>query len=74
MVKYTQTIRRQIAPCLSVFGHFVGLALKGLKLSDIYQVSALLSLNHSVSGFEISSKDFLTLLVHNPTVYVSSSV
>ena len=30
MVKHTQTIRRQIA-CLSVFDHFVGLALKGLK-------------------------------------------
>ena len=31
MVKHTQTIRRQIAwVCLSVFDHFVGLALKGL--------------------------------------------
>ena len=31
MVKHTQTIRRQQpANCLSVFVHFVGLALKGL--------------------------------------------
>ena len=31
MVKHTQTIRRQQPTnCLSVFGHFVGLALKGL--------------------------------------------
>ena len=32
MVKHTQTIRReQPTICLSVFGHFVGLGLKGLK-------------------------------------------
>ena len=32
MAKHTQTIRRQIAlNCLSVFGHFVNLALKGLR-------------------------------------------
>ena len=32
MVKHTQTIRRQHATnCLSVFDHFVGLALQGLK-------------------------------------------
>ena len=30
MVKYTQTIRRQIADELSVFDHFMGLALQGL--------------------------------------------
>ena len=31
MVKHTQAIRRQQPTnCLSVFGHFVGLALKGL--------------------------------------------
>ena len=33
MVKHTQTIRRQKATnCLSVFDHFVGLALKGLTM------------------------------------------
>ena len=32
MVKHTQTIRRQFADdCLSVFDHFIGLALKGLR-------------------------------------------
>ena len=31
MVKHTQTIRRQIADKLSVFDHFVGLSLKGLR-------------------------------------------
>ena len=32
MVKHTQTIRQQKPTnCLSVFDHFVGLALKGLK-------------------------------------------
>ena len=29
-VKHIQTIRRQPASCLSVFDHFVGLALEGL--------------------------------------------
>ena len=34
MVKYTQTTRRLFPTnCLSVFDHFVGLALKGLNLS-----------------------------------------
>ena len=32
MVKHTQTIRRLLtANCFSVFDHFVGLALKGLR-------------------------------------------
>ena len=31
MAKHTQTIRREIADCLSVFGHFVNLALKRLR-------------------------------------------
>ena len=30
MVKQTETIRRQPSNCLSVFGNFVGLELKGL--------------------------------------------
>ena len=34
MVKHTQTIRRKIPTnCLSVFNHFVGLALKGVELT-----------------------------------------
>ena len=33
MVKHTQTIRQQqLTNCLSVFDHFKGLALKGLRL------------------------------------------
>ena len=35
MVKHTQEIRRLPANCLSVFDHFVGLALKGLRLQDL---------------------------------------
>ena len=35
MVKHTQTIRRQQPTnCLSVFDHFVNLALKGLKKNE----------------------------------------
>ena len=35
MVKHTQTIcRQQSANCLSVFDHFVGLALEGLKQQE----------------------------------------
>ena len=35
MVKHTQIIRRQIADeLLSVFDHFVGLVLKGIKAMD----------------------------------------
>ena len=38
MVKHTQTIRRQQPTnCLSVFDHFVGLALKGLILNEIFR-------------------------------------
>ena len=40
MVKRTQTIRRQISDeLLSVFDHFVGLALKGLKEKLIIEPS-----------------------------------
>ena len=39
MAKHTQTIRRQIAlNCLSVFGHFVNLALKGLRNEEFYVI------------------------------------
>ena len=35
MVKHAQSIRRQLRTnCLSVFDHFVGLVLKGLRLSE----------------------------------------
>ena len=36
MVKHTQTIRRLLPTnCLSVFDHFVGLVLKGLKKNKV---------------------------------------
>ena len=39
MVKHTQTIRRQQPTnCLSLFDHFVGLALKGLSNSFVNQI------------------------------------
>ena len=42
MVKHTQTIRRQKPTnCLSVFNHFVGLALKGLR----YQFMGLIMID-----------------------------
>ena len=37
MVKHTQTIRREFPDKLSVFDHFVGLALKGLKDRKKYE-------------------------------------
>ena len=40
MVKRTQTIRRLLPTnCLSLFDHFVGLALKGLKNMDFLLVN-----------------------------------
>ena len=39
MVKHTQTIRRQqLTNCLSVFDHFEGLALKSLRIFDLYEI------------------------------------
>ena len=43
MVKHTQTIRWQIPTnCLSVFDHFVGLAIKGLKHVMMLNVAMIL--------------------------------
>ena len=45
MVKHTQTIRQQIETnCLSVFDHFVELALKGL--SETHSIAELLKIHH----------------------------
>ena len=47
MVKHTQTIHRQIVDellptnCLSVFDHFMGLALKGLKLKQLSRINII---------------------------------
>ena len=36
VLKHTQTIRRkQVTNCLSVFDHFVGVALKGFKIGAL---------------------------------------
>ena len=53
MVKHTQTIRRNLPTnCLSVFDHFVGLALKGLIRTMILKVSIIL--NHE--KLEVTAK------------------
>ena len=46
MVKHTQTIRRKFADKLSVFDHFVKLALKGLKISRCEQDKRVNSFSH----------------------------
>ena len=53
MVKHTQTIRRYTADELSVFDHFVGFALKGLKkiVNIIFTVAEL---QQEVSGFYVT--------------------
>ena len=49
MVKHTQTIRWQIADELFVFDHFVGLALKELRLN--FTISRMhLVASHSLAG------------------------
>ena len=42
MVKHTQTIRRLLGDKLSVFDHFVGLALKGLNAFTLLDLPAAL--------------------------------
>ena len=54
MVKRTQTIRRQLQTnCLSVFDHFVGLALKGLRENIEQEIST--TLQHSLSNISPST-------------------
>ena len=49
MVKHTQTIRHKLPTnCLSVFDHFMGLALKGL--SEFKEINYLLFPLKSYSG------------------------
>ena len=52
MVKHIQTIRRQLPTnCLSVFDHFVGLALKGLRSaifsSNVYLIRVMTEMSES---------------------------
>ena len=71
MVKHTQTIRRLLAMnCLSVFDHFVGLALKGLN-DHCSNYSGLIQRSGSVSMenqrlHAIACKVFKTLIELNP--------
>ena len=57
MVKHTQTIRRQQPmTCLSVFDHFVGLALRGLKTKKIdlnfyFDLKIKNDLNYTANNF-----------------------
>ena len=51
MVEHTKTIRRQLpTKCLSVFNHFVGLALKGLNLILHVNISMAVHQSNVVSG------------------------
>ena len=63
MVKHTQTMRRQ--NCLSVFDHFVGFALKGLKIlktkSPIFL--ALLPLAWAEMNFKNGLRQFLNIKI-----------
>ena len=45
MVKHTQNIHRQLSTnCLSVFDHFVGLTIKGLRITLILAIHVALQL------------------------------
>ena len=66
MVKHIQTIRRREATnCLSVFDHFVGLALKGLnKNNQIKKIFACCIFCREIANFKIQSniKFFIVLV------------
>ena len=48
MVKHTQTIRREKPTnCLSVFNHFVGLALKGLTVNKASALGVAIRIRYS---------------------------
>ena len=63
MVKHTQTICRLLpTKCLSVFDHFVGLLLKGLKhvsISKIFKCSILYPLKTADTLFFIRTSTFV---------------
>ena len=65
MIKLTQTIRRQQPTnCLSVFNHFMGLALKGLitivhSLQELERVKALLQNKEIAHGKVIVANESL---------------
>ena len=62
MVKHTQTIRRQQpTSCLSAFNDFVGLTLKGLKISQISVPWSLEACNFIKE--RLASRVFLCILL-----------
>ena len=75
MVKHTQTIRRQ-KPSLSVFNHFVGLALKSLN-NDYWLIISHLNTNLLRNKFEMLQeidKDKLHIfLISETKLYLSFS-
>ena len=50
MVKHTKTIRRQFADELSMFGHFVGLALKGLNAPKVSFSYTAVKRSHNINN------------------------
>ena len=62
MIKHTQTIRRLLSKnCLSVFHHFVGLALKGLtKLLHLIQKPT----SEKVAAEHIYQENYIILLIN----------
>ena len=66
MIKHTQTIRGQIADnCLSVFDHFVGFALKGLRtILEVAGLKAICLFPHSKSNsFSDKVKRYFIIMV-----------
>ena len=65
MAQHTQTIRRQFADeLLSVFGHFLGLALKGLRIDlDFGSRSEPLPSNMVVGNGHEASSNLKTFLI-----------
>ena len=62
MVKHTQTIRRLLPTnCLSVFDHFVGLALKGL-INSGQKLNVQKTLTYHVARFIVT---YFNLHVHS---------
>ena len=57
MAKHTQTICRH---CLSVFGHFVGLGLKGLRTDDFHQLFKTLTRGFTAQKIKFSFKNFFS--------------
>ena len=60
MVKHTQEIRRLMQTnCLSVFDHFVGLALTGLRFEKSHFTSLISIYESLLGGFRFSSESYL---------------